>query len=375
MSSPPRWLKRGLHRDVELRPGADGAWVVVKHYRSRGALRRLGDRRRAAREEALLAGLHAAGVRVPRPLALERGDRGWRLAMERVEGARTLAELLGAGGVLPADLARTLGGTLGRAHALGMRHGDLHAGNLLVDSRGEGWIVDLASARHLDPHEEPRLREDLVALLADSIERAPQAALARFVAAWLAEQPASRRRRWREPAERRALVAEARRHRRRSLRRHADRWRRESGLCAAYELDRARLLVARDAPPHLADAPVLAALFASGQPASALRERGLVLDAEEGAALRWTRVGIARQHALPALAPLALRGGPDAEAALYHGPPGLRPAVRDGSDAARALDRALGLRGYAPEERGLWRTPDGALRLGPGCALEETHLG
>jgi len=375
MSSSPRWLKRGLHRDVELRPGADGAWVVVKHYRSRGALRRLGDRRRAAREEALLAGLHAAGVRVPRPLALERDREGWRLAMEPVEGARTLAELLEAGSPLPAGLARDLGSAVGRAHAVGLRHGDLHAGNLLVDVRGEGWLVDLAAARHTDPLEERRLREDLVALLADAIERAPRAELARFVAAWLAEQPAARRRRWREPAERRALAAEARRHRRRSLRRHADRWTRASGLCAAHAVGDARLLVARDAPPHLADASELATLLAGEEPASALEARGLVLDAERGAAARWTRVGIARQHALPALAPLALRTDPDAEAALYHGPPGLRPAVPDGSDAARALDRALALRGYAPAERGLWRAPDGGLRLGPGCALEEVPRG
>jgi tRNA A-37 threonylcarbamoyl transferase component Bud32 len=368
-SPTTRCLKRGLHRAVYLRPGADGGPVVVKLYRSRGALRRLGDRRRARRELGLLRELHAAGAPVPRPLELGRDADGWALAMAPVQDARSLAELLEQPGLAPAPaeaLARELGRAVGRAHALGLRHGDLHGGNLLVDAHGAAWVVDLAAARRVSPGETRRLRGDLVDLLADTIERAPRGALARFVVAWLAEQPAAERGRWRASDLRSELLGQARLRRREALLRNADRWTRESGLCSLHDTGGGPLLVARDAGRSPTELERRIEALAGG---AEERDPTLVLDAAPGAAERWVRVGLARQHALPALAPLALRLARGREAALYRAPEGALPAERPGPGVPLPLDRDLAERGLAPESRGLWRTGEGHWLLGPGCAL------
>ena len=367
MTAPSRWLKRGLHRAVELRPLPDGAAVVVKHFRSRGLLRRLGDRRRALRERRLLEELEAAGASVPRPVDLGYEQGSWRLTMTAVERATSLADLLRRTTGLSPRVARSLGRAIGRAHALGLRHGDLHGGNMLVDGSGRAWIIDLASARRTSGAEEALLREDLVSLLADSLERCSRTEILAFAAAWLAEQPEARRAAWAEPGHLDGLVAEARVHRRRSLRRHADRWTRPSGLCDEHSVAAGSLLVARDAPPGLDEPGSLLALLEHTDE-DALPP-GLVVDSGPGTVGRWTRLGLARQHGLPALQPVALLRGGVGERALLHAPPGSRPMAA--SEEARPLQAELAERGYAAETDALWHTPEGQVLLGPGCSLME----
>lgn len=370
------WLKRGLHRSVSLREGPSGAPEVVKHFRSRGWLRRLGDRRRAERELLLLRELHTAGLRVPQPYSVVRGAGGWELTCEWVEGARTLAELLREPfdlPVAPEVLARRLGTLLGHAHALGLEHGDLHAGNLLLDADGEAWLIDVAAARLGPGLGDQELERELIGIAADAREFTTLRLRQRFLVAWRARLGVERDARFRDKEALTALEACARDRRREALLDHADRWTRASGLCDERHLSTGFALIAScGGKALLAEEDALAriaALAAEGRPQAKLGELDLRLDLQPGAAARWTTLGRAWQHGLPTLTPLALLRGRESEAAVYAVP---RGAVEDSNGSApggRALTEALQERGFRPETAGLWRDPDGAARLGPGCAL------
>ncbi len=374
--SSTRWLKRGLHRSVALRPGPDGAPEVVKHYRSRGWLRRLGDRRRAERELRLLRELHAAGLRVPRPRGASRVDSGWELATDCIEEARSLAELLRAPVDLPASpelLARRLGTLVGHAHALGLVHGDLHAGNLLLDAGGDAWLVDVADARIGGPLTDATLERDLIGLAADALEFTTLRQRQRFLVAWRRRLGVERSTRLRSADRLAGLESRARDHRREVLLEHADRWTRASGLCEERDVSGGGALVARCGAQGLVGDPAalerLVALASAAESSVRLADVHLTLDREPAAAARWTTLGRAWQHGLPTLTPLALLRLTRGDVAAYVTPPGTEAAPGAAAPGVARLNAALRERGFRAESTGLWREPDGSTRLGPGCAL------
>jgi len=371
-----RWLKRGLHRSVALRAGPDGAPEVVKHYRSRGWLRRLGDRRRAERELRLLRELHAAGLHVPRPRGAERVEDGWELTAEWIEGARSVAELLRDPTDLPAPpelLARRLGTLVGHAHALGLAHGDLHAGNLLVDAAGEAWLVDVAGARLGPPLTDEALERDLVGLAADAREFTTLRQRQRFLVSWRRRLGAERSAPFRRADRLTTLELRARDQRREALLEHADRWTRPSGLCEERDLPGGRALVARCGAEGLLRDPgalqQLAARAAAGESKTRLGGVAVTLDGDPGASARWTTLGRAWQHGLPTLTPLALLRLTRGDTAAYVTPPGAEPDPEAKAPGVPRTNEALRERGFQFEGDGLWREADGATRLGPGCAL------
>jgi glycosyltransferase 2 family protein len=99
---------------------------------------------------ALLAA--SAGVRVPKVLLLREFGYGAGLLVERRIRGRSLADL-DPGEVDDALLAETWR-QVSLLHRAGIAHGDLAPANLMVDDRGQPWLVDFDQAVHAREQEQ-----------------------------------------------------------------------------------------------------------------------------------------------------------------------------------------------------------------------------
>lgn len=153
--------------------------LVLRHYRRGGFAARLshdrylwtGERRaRGLAEFRLLQQMARRGVPVPVPVATLYSRRGMQyraaLLMQRIPGARTLAELASAGSA-PWDEAGRL---VARAHRAGLDHADLNADNILLDAAGQAHIIDLDRGRLRAPADGWR-RRNLDRLLRSLLKR------------------------------------------------------------------------------------------------------------------------------------------------------------------------------------------------------------
>ena len=368
--SSPDLLKQGVARSVRVERGLAGGDRVVKLFRSRGTLTaRLGglagrDRSRAAREHDVLAALHARGLAVPRPLALARAEGGgWEVSMERIADAVPLSEVFDGLHPWPSEpgrLAAQLGRLLADLHAAGVRHADLHPGNVLGGAR-RPVAIDFHTARLVVRPERGFARaaaRNLVQLVAGAREVVTPRTRARFFAAWRRALPDALRAAlpdplpWLEVAER-----EGRLLRRAVVRDRRRRWTRDGTACHA--LPGGTEFIAVDPRAAIADKTQVRRRFAE---VAALAERGLGLHASprdpsrrvrivagEHAEVRlgWYAAARLWEHRLPAARPLA--------AALGDAPwfavevPASASADREPSTAAVcALADALADRGVAP---------------------------
>ena len=230
-------LKRGAERSVR-RTSEAGEPAALKRWEPRGAWRALRVRRLARREFELLGRLHALGLPVPRPLALRLGRAGPELASAWVEGVE-LGQCLSAGAD-PA-LAERLGELLARAHQLGLRHTDLHVGNVLVDAAGAPWLVDAGGASLGAALSQSERADALVMVCADLRERTSHAWRARAWRAYrtglgLAEST----------REAQAIEALAQERRRDVVRRAQRRWLRDSSSCTQRVGSAGSVLASRD---------------------------------------------------------------------------------------------------------------------------------
>jgi 3-deoxy-D-manno-octulosonic acid kinase len=141
---------RGRGRVVFVEAGGQ-EWALRRYHRG-GMIGRLvedgylwtgEERTRSFREWRMLARLHEAGLPVPRPVAAGWTRRGAfytaNLATVRIPDAAPLSARLAAGE--PVDWRR-IGETLQAFHAAGAYHADLNAHNILLDLRGDAWLLD-----------------------------------------------------------------------------------------------------------------------------------------------------------------------------------------------------------------------------------------
>jgi 3-deoxy-D-manno-octulosonic acid kinase len=189
--------------------GRGGAWfvdtpsgaAVLRHYLRGGWMAALsrdrhlwrGYRRvRSFAEFRLLHELATRGLPVPRPIAAQYLREGWHyraaILLERIDGARSLAErAASAGHDAPWEEAGRL---IARFHRAGLDHADLNASNILFDSHGHGWVIDLDRGRirvpatHWRERNLLRLRRSLMKLRGSRTEADVDADFARLRGAY-----------------------------------------------------------------------------------------------------------------------------------------------------------------------------------------------
>jgi len=345
-------------RSVVLEADGHGRARVVKRFHHPNPLLAALDRRRARREFAALTALEGAGLAVPHPLEVRRGPRGWELVLAPVEGARTLREFLEPGASPPGGwprLAAELARLLARLQAGGWRHGDLHAGNLLVDGAGRPWLIDCARTRRGVPDGRVRLAE-LTLAAGEARETLTPRLRARFLVAWLAALPRELRPGRPRPELARALEAAARRERRARVRAGLGRWLRESSRVRQVERAGASWLVRRDLGDGELDALDDGSRFVQRSGANA------------EVRARWLAAARLCEHRLPAARPAALSLGRGAATAAFELP-------RAGASDEGALRAALADRGLALGEAPAFRAVAGGTVLLPPLALGELDLG
>lgn len=141
---PARRMRQVLRGTLPAGPGKAAVRVVVKWSRAVTLADEVSRRWRGGkgpREGRVLRALAEQGVPVPRPLAYT-DDTLDLLVTEEIEGLAPLPDAAEATPGLVCDVAALLG----RAWRTGLRHRDLHRGNVaLVD--GRPLLVDLGSAR------------------------------------------------------------------------------------------------------------------------------------------------------------------------------------------------------------------------------------
>ena len=112
------------------------------------------ERTRAFRELRLLAALRERELPVPAPVAARyvRDMVTYRaeLITERLPGARSLSEVIAAGGMDDARWA-AIGRCLRHFHDAGVQHADLNAHNIMLGEHREVWVLDFDRGRLRHP--------------------------------------------------------------------------------------------------------------------------------------------------------------------------------------------------------------------------------
>jgi 3-deoxy-D-manno-octulosonic acid kinase len=166
---PAHWSNaRGVERETSGRgavlivPHGDETWVV-RHYRRGGFVAHFiedhypwlgAERSRSFREWRLLRRLHDAGLPVPNPIAAHVHRKGLLYTADIITtylpDTRKLSAFIAARDV-PRDVWRRIGRMVRAVHEHGVDHPDLTAHNILLDPRGELFLVDFDNARVKPP--------------------------------------------------------------------------------------------------------------------------------------------------------------------------------------------------------------------------------
>jgi 3-deoxy-D-manno-octulosonic acid kinase len=155
--APAHW---GDHAHAVDTGGRGAAWYVdapgvdcvLRHYRRGGLVARVSTadyfwhgeaHARSVAEYRLMQEARRRGIAVPAPVAAYYERRGLRyraaILVERLHDVRTLATLAAS----PRAPWVEAGRLVARMHRGGLDHADLNADNLLFDTSGRGWVIDL----------------------------------------------------------------------------------------------------------------------------------------------------------------------------------------------------------------------------------------
>ncbi|MDD1782054.1 3-deoxy-D-manno-octulosonic acid kinase [Enterovibrio sp. ZSDZ35] len=128
--------------------------AALRHYRRGGLFGKLvadsylftgWENTRAAQEFNLLHYIKEQGIAVPRPLAARaiRDGMTYRadLLVEKVDGAKDLVDIL-MQSPLSAEKYQEIGALVKKLHDAGVCHTDLNIHNILLDDKGEFWLID-----------------------------------------------------------------------------------------------------------------------------------------------------------------------------------------------------------------------------------------
>jgi 3-deoxy-D-manno-octulosonic-acid transferase len=131
-----------------------GLDVVLRHYRRGGLMARLSPDRywrsrpqdsRALAEYALLRHMQAWALPVPVPVAARQLRHGWwytaDIVVAMIPGTQNVAQRLSQA-PLSGDEWQALGRAIRQMHDRQVFHSDLNCHNLLLDEKGQAWIVD-----------------------------------------------------------------------------------------------------------------------------------------------------------------------------------------------------------------------------------------
>jgi 3-deoxy-D-manno-octulosonic acid kinase len=128
--------------------------AALRHYRRGGLFGKLvedsylyfGDKKtRSYQEFELLKVLQQSGVNVPKPIAARvvKSSLTYKadLLSEKIPKARDLVTIL-QDGPLSQDVCKKIGAEIRKMHASQVNHTDLNIHNILIDDKGEVWIID-----------------------------------------------------------------------------------------------------------------------------------------------------------------------------------------------------------------------------------------
>ncbi len=175
-----------------------GRWVI-RHFRRGGLIGRvLRDsylwtglqRTRPVREWRLLADLYKLGLPVPRPVAARVVRRGFvyrgDLITEAIPGAQTLAQMMDKGPVIESAWWQ-VGHTIARFHQAGVWHADLNSHNVLLDEKGDVFLIDFdrGRLRAVNPRWQKANLERLLRSV-KKVSKAVDGAVDRIEAGWAA---------------------------------------------------------------------------------------------------------------------------------------------------------------------------------------------
>lgn len=157
---------RGNSLFIQPSPDDRRQWVL-RHYLRGGLIARLSQdrycwlgqkRTRPFAEMRLNAHLFKQGLPVPRPIAacVTRCGFTYRASLitQRIDGAHALAEWLRHTDSTAAQRRQVLtdvGRMIRRFHTHGLDHVDLNARNILIDTQGKPWLIDLDRCRLRSP--------------------------------------------------------------------------------------------------------------------------------------------------------------------------------------------------------------------------------
>lgn len=153
--------------------------IYVKRFKHPGFVQKLRSwvDDRAAREFRLLREARARGFDAPEPVAWARDGASTFLFTREVADARVLREL-----PFTRDRLSALAGLVRRIHREGLRHDDLHVGNVL-EAGGKLVLLDLHRARFGPPMEDPERVRSVAFLVLSFYTFVTRADAVRFVRA------------------------------------------------------------------------------------------------------------------------------------------------------------------------------------------------